>query len=138
MNVLLEKLSLGILPSQSQSQVDDLKEEKKAEVAVSVTQHFPLRTLVESIRTGSSICQLVAIVRAVHKAIGRDLDKSSISRVNARRERQLVRNRLATDIMKEPGLKRFLHFDGKVVERVERNKPKGNRSDIITVVVTNG
>ena len=109
MEPLLEKLSLHF-PTQSDG------------VDVTKTPTIPFHTLVVAIRNGMTTCSVVGLVKSLLKDIGPVANKILTDRVNTRRYRELVINKLVADVVKEPRLKRFLHYDGKVVERLVKNK----------------
>ena len=123
MNILLEKL------------------EKKVEVDVTgtvPTDKIPFRILIGAIRNDMTTSAVFFVVKAALKDIKDYLvpanNNISTSRASYRRNRQLVSNMLAADIREEPGLKRCFHYDGKVVEGLERNKEEQKRQ--VSIVFT--
>ena len=75
------------------------------------------------------------------KACDCDLDNFAISHSTARRQREMVNSKVSVDIMlkwvkmvKELGLKIILHYDGKLVEELERSKVKRIKYDRLSVI----
>ena len=115
MNILVEKL------------------EKKVEVDVTGTVHsnkIPFRILIGAIRNDMTTSAVFFVVKAALKDV-KDLvpdnNNISTSRASYRRNRQLVSNMLAADTKEEPVLKRCFHYDGKVVEGLQRYKGEQKR-----------
>ena len=79
-----------------------------------------VRVYIAAIRSDTTTCALVGLVKATSKAYKL---KIPISRATASRNRQIVSNILVADTKMETGLKGFLH-DVKIVEGLERVKVK--------------
>ena len=115
------------------------KLEKKVEVDVTGTvpsTKIPFRVLIGGIRQVMTTHAVVILVKATLKSF-KDLvpvdNNISPSRASFRRNRQLVSNMLAADIKDEPGLKRCFHYDGKLVEGLQRSKWEQKRKVSIAV-----
>ena len=111
------------------------KLEKKVEVDVTGTvpsTKIPFRVLIGGIRQVMTTFAVVKLVKATLKSF-KDLVPAnnnisiSTSLASFRRNRQLVSNMLAADIKEEPVLKRCFHYDGKVVEGLQRYKGEQKR-----------
>ena len=95
----------------------------------------------ETSRLGLTDGQLVGTVAMLLKVCGCDLDNFAISHSTARRQREMVNSKVSVDIMlkwvkmvKELGLKIILHYDGKLVEELERSKVKRIKYDRLSVI----
>ena len=95
----------------------------------------------ETSRIGLTDGQLVGTVAILLKVCGCDLENFAISHSTARRKRELVNSEVSVDIMvrwvkrvKEMGLKIILHYDGKLVEELQRNKVKRIKFDRLSVI----
>ena len=95
----------------------------------------------EASRLGLTDGQLVGTVAMLLKACGCDLNNFAISHSTARRQREIVNSKVSVDIMikwvkmvKEMGLKVILHYDGKLVEELERSKVKRLKFDRLSVI----
>ena len=95
----------------------------------------------ETSRLGLTDGQLVGTVAMLLKACDCDLDNFAISHSTARRQREMVNSKVSVDIMlkwvkmvKELGLKIILHYDGKLVEELERSKVKRIKYDRLSVI----
>ena len=96
----------------------------------------------ETSRLGLTDGQLVGTVAIILKVCGGELENFAISHSTARRQREIVNSKVAVDIMikwvkmvKELGLKIILHYDGKLVEELQRNKVKRLKFDRLSVIV---
>ena len=143
----------------SQAQQPDLKEDEEDEEYIPTkgkeqkTKRFQGQTLFipsniislivhETSRLGLTDGQLVGTVAVILKVCGGQLDNFAISHSTARRQRELVNSKIAVDIMikwvklvKDMGLKIILHYDGKLVEELQRNKVKRLKFDRLSVIV---
>ena len=95
----------------------------------------------ETSRLGLTDGQLVGTVAILLKVCGCDLDNFAISHSTARRQREMVNSKVSVDIMvkwvkmvKQMGLKIILHYDGKLVEELQRNKVKRIKYDRLSVI----
>ena len=117
-----------------------VKNRQKGEKAF-VPHNILALTVPEATRQGLTNGQHVSMVASFLRALECNLDNFSISHSTARRQRELVNNELAVDIMvqwvkrvQEKGARIILHYDGKLVEELERGKTKRKKYDRLALL----